>query len=620
MRAGRDNTAGKIIIIITGLLMVLVAVKIAPYTGSFSDFLFGMEHIADNPLSFKFCRNTLPCVFVFLLIYLVFAAYALSVKKNYRGRFSHGSASWGSVKFTRKKYADIKNYENNKILTYNVWIRNNTRKLRRNKHTLVDGGSGAGKSRFVAKPNLLQANTSYIVLDPKGELLRDCGELLKLKGYKIKVIDMVDFECSDGFNPFWYIKSDFDVQTIAENFFKATTPADSSNTLDHFWDDMAKVLLKAIISYLYYVAPAYEQNFPMVCYMLRHVLVSEEDEEYKSPVDVIFDELAEKEPDNIAVAYWQQFKSAAGKTAKSVIATLNLRLEKFNVAQFADICKNDEIEIEKIGTEKTALFLKIPSNKTDFNFWASLFYTCAFQELMRVADSKYKGVLPVEVHFLMDEFANVETPADFDKIISVARSYNISITIFVQALSQLKAKFKDDLYKVIIGNCDEFLYLGGNEDESFKYVSEMLGDETIDTTSSSRQGGLLGTYSVNYQQTGRRLIMPNEVREIDDDHCVLLIRGEKPIFDVKYDLLKHPNVRFTPDGGGKEYVLQKKTGIFEGLTDFAIVTDPAAYYDDDVAYLPRERVAEYLLQHDNAEGGFYDDADIVRRYYNAVKN
>ena len=411
---------------------------------------------------------------------------------------------------------------------------------------MVIGGSGAGKTFSYCKPNVMQCSSSYVILDPKGEILRDTGYLLEKNGYEIKILDLINMEKSHCYNPFVYIKNDNDVQKLATNLFKSTTPK-GSTTNDPFWDTAASMLLLALIFYLRYEAPEEEQNFTMVMELLRAGDVKEDDDDYVSPLDMLFNRLETKNPDHIALKYYRAYHSGSAKTLKSIQVTLASRLEKFNLESMAQLTQTDELDLPSLGEKKVALFAIIPDNDTSFNFLVSILYTQLFQQLFYVADYKYGGSLPVHVHFVMDEFANVSLPDDFDKILSVMRSREVSVSIILQNLAQLKALFEKQ-WESIVGNCDEFLYLGGNEQSTHKYVSELLGKETIDTNSYGRSFGTHGNYSENDQIAGRELLTPDEVRLLDNNFALLFIRGERPIKDFKFNLKEHFNSEYTPIG------------------------------------------------------------------------
>lgn len=531
--------------------VVYIALAVAPHMSEgLSGIIDGLMQAVNKPGNIVLCKDSVKTVLVFLLIYAVVAGTMFANMKNYRRGEEHGSAQWGNAEKICKKYAQ-RNRESNKLLTQNVRIGLNGRKHRRNLNVLVCGGSGAGKTRFYCKPNIMQGNTSYVILDPKGEILRDTGKLLESKGYEIKVLDLINMEKSHCYNPFVYIHSDNDVQKLVNNLFKSTTPK-GAQSQDPFWDTAASMLLKALIFYLKYEAPEDEQNFPMVMEMLRAGEVREDDEDYISPLDNLFYDLELKEPEHIAVRFYNNYKKGAGKTLKSIQITLAARLEKFDLQSLAALTATDELNLRSLGEKKVALFALIPDNDTSFNFIVSMLYTQLFQQLFYIADREYKGSLPMHCHFVMDEFANVSLPDDFDKILSVMRSRGVSVSIILQNMAQLKVLFEKQ-WESIVGNCDTFLYLGGNEQSTHKYVSELLGKETIDLNTFGKSTGRNGNYSTNYQITGRELMTPDEVRMLDNMYALLFIRGERPVKDLKYDILKHPNINKTADGKAEEY-------------------------------------------------------------------
>ena len=531
--------------------VMYLALAAAPYLGAgLSGMLQGMMLALEKP-NIVFCKDSLKTVLLFLLVYAGSIGVYLSMQKNYRRGAEHGSAKWGNPQTVNRKYMQ-KPPKQNRLLTQQVRIGLDGRKHRRNLNVIVIGGSGAGKTRFYGKPNIMQANTSFVVTDPKGEILRDTGHLLQGEGYEVRVLDLISMDKSHCYNPFVYLKDDNDVQKLVTNLFKATTPKNAQSQ-DPFWDTAASMLLLALIFYLKYEAPEEEQNFAMVMEMLRYGSVSEEDEEYISPLDSLFYDLEMREPEHIAVKYYKNYHSGAGKTLKSIQITLAARLEKFNLESLASLTRTDELELSMLGKKKTALFALIPDNDTSFNFLVSILYTQLFQQLFFLADHKYGGSLPVPVHFLMDEFANVSLPDDFEKALSVMRSRGVSVSIILQNLAQLKKLFEKES-ESITGNCDSFLYLGGNEQSTHEYVSKLLGKETIDLNTYGKSAGRNGNYSTNYQISGRELLTPDEVRRLDNRYALLFIRGESPIMDLKYDILKHPNVKKTADGGEKPFI------------------------------------------------------------------
>ncbi len=573
----------QIILFILGIIPVIwLSLIIAPnIDGGLIDIIKKLTKALDNPFRITICENSLKTVLFLLVVYVIAILIYYSSRKNYRRNEEYGSAKWGSAKKICKKYID-KNNNNSKILTQNVQIGLDGRKHRRNLNVLICGGSGAGKTRFYAKPNIMQCNCSFVILDPKGEILRDTGGLLEHKGYEVKVLDLINMDKSHCYNPFVYLKDDNDVQRLVTNLFKSTTPKGSQSN-DPFWDTAASMLLLSLIFYLWYEAPEEEQNFTMVMEMLRAGDVKEEDDMYLSPLDLLFEKLENTNPDHIALKYYKDYHSGSAKTLKSIQITLASRLEKFNLRSLSMLTMTDELELSSLGEKKTALFALIPDNDTSFNFIVSILYTQLFQQLFYVADHKYKGSLPVPVHFVMDEFANVSLPDDFDKILSVMRSRQVSVSIILQNLAQLKSLFEKQ-WESIVGNCDEFLYLGGNEQSTHKYVSELLGKENLDLNTYGKSHGRNGNYSTNYQQTGRELLTPDEVRMLDNKYAILFIRGERPIKDLKYDILKHPNLEYTTDGKAKAYE--------HGKINNSIATIEVDYNIDNYNFTDIEEIAK----------------------------
>ena len=528
------------------------AILIAPYMDQ--GLIHALPYLSEalnHPFQFQWCDNSLKTIGIFLVIYVLGIGIYLSNEKNYRQKEEYGSARWANPFWVCKKYAD-KNYSLKKVFSQNVRMGLNGKKHRRNLNTLVIGGSGAGKTRFYAKPNIMQCNTSFVVLDPKGEIIRSVGYLLEENGYEVKVIDLIDMSKSLGYNPFHYIQSDKDVLKLITNLIRNTTPKGSS-TNDPFWEKSETALLEALMLYLYHYAPEDEQNFSMIQYMLTFHHVNEDEDNYKSALDILFDQLEITDPNSLALKQWKIFKQSSGKTAKSILTSVGVRLAPFNLAEVESLTKYDEMELEQIGERKTALFAIIPDNDSTFNFIVGMLYTQLFQMLYYQADYVHGGELPIPVHFLMDEFANVALPDEFDKLLSTMRSRQIFVSIILQNLAQIKALYKDS-WESIVGNCDETYYLGGNEQSTHKYISELLGKETLDTNTFGKSSGRNGNYSTNYQQTGRELLTADEVRVLDNNYGLLFIKGERPIKDKKYDLLKHPRIKQTMDGGREPYI------------------------------------------------------------------
>ncbi len=554
-----------IVYLLAGCIPVIwIALLIAPLIdGGLIAIIEGFPATMAHPLYIELCEDSLKTVLIFLLAYFMGVGIYFSTKRNYRRGEEMGSAKWGDAFALNKKYK-AKDDSANKILTQNVKIGLDGRKHRRNLNVLVCGGSGSGKTRFYAKPNIMQASgVSYFVLDPKGEILRATGNLLRRKNYEIRVLDLLDMSRSHCYNPFVYLNDDNDVQRLATNLFKSTTPKGAQSS-DPFWDTAAQMLLLALIFYLKYEAPEDEQNFPMVMEMLRAGEIDEENESEYSALDRLFYTLGDKEPNHIAFKYYKAYRSGSAKTLKSIQITLASRLEKFNLDSLAGLTVTDELELNLMGERKTALFAIIPDNDTSFNFLVSILYTQLFQQLFYVADHKYGGRLPVHVHLIMDEFANLSLPDSFDKILAVMRSREVSVSIILQNMAQLKALFEKQ-WESIAGNCDEFLYLGGNEQATHKYVSELLGKETIDTNNYNRSYGRNGSYSTGYQLSGRELLDPAEIRMLDNQYAILFVRGERAVKDKKYDILKHPNISLTEDGGAAPYVHGESVGDIAGI-------------------------------------------------------
>ena len=522
----------------------------------------------ERPFSVRWTPHTIKFMLAALVAYGAAIALYYSTRENRRPGEEHGSAKWGSAKRLNAKYQD-KDPRNNTILTQNVRMSLNGKMHRRNLLQIVIGGSGAGKTRFFVKPNLMEANCSFLVTDPKGETLRAVAPLLIQKGYVIKVFDLIDPSHSDSFNALAYIKDDKDVMKLVNNFIKNTTPKGAQQN-DPFWERSEIALDTALILYLIHEAPPEEQNFEMLIYMIENGGAKEDDDDYQSPLDLLFEALEEEEPGHIAVREYKIYKQAAGKTAKSILISAAVRLSAFILPEIQNITAKDDMELEKMGERKQAVFAIIPDNDGTFNYIVGMLYTCAFQSLYYQADKVHQGALPVPVRMMMDEFCNVSLPDDFGKLQATMRSRNIMSTIVLQNISALKALFKDD-WEGLIGNADTLLYLGGNEVSTFKYISELLGKETLDTRTRSVSKGRSGSSSVNYQQTGRELMTPDEVRALDNDHCILFVRGELPVMDRKYDILKHPGLKLTEDGGATPYI--HRPGLTYALEDLPLSTD-----------------------------------------------
>ena len=534
----------------------------------------------NHPFQFHYTEYTIKSMLVCTLLYAAGIGIFYSSQKNYRRGEEHGSARWGDARQICKKYSQ-KPYSQNILLTQNFRISLDTHKHRRCLNILVVGGSGAGKSRGFALPNIMQCCCSMVITDPKAELLRKTGGLLEKKGYEVRVFDLINPDTSFCYNPFEYVHDDKDVLRLISNLIQNTTPKGSQSS-DPFWEKSETALLQALMLYLLHEAPPEEQNFAMIMEMLGSAQVKEEDEDYESPLDILFDRLEMRDPDSIAVKQYHIYKQAAGKTAKSILISVGVRLAAFNLPQIAKLTNTDELDLSNMGERKVALFCCIPDADTSLNYLVGMIYSQLFQTLYYMADRVHGGALPVPVNCIMDEFPNVSLPNEFEKILATCRSRSIYCSIIIQNMSQLKALFKDS-WESLVGNCDEFLYLGGNEKETHKYVSELLGKETIDTNTYGQTKGKSGSYSTNFQQSGRELLQPDEVRMLDNQNALLFIRGERPILDAKYDLMKHPNIRYTEDGGAGPFNYAKAPLAHDDFTfDETRYNDYELLLDEDI--------------------------------------
>lgn len=553
------------------------------------EILDRLSQILRQPFSLRYTVYTGKCILILSFAYITGICIYYAQQKNYRRGVEHGSAKWGDVHQICRKYRD-KDYVQNLLLTQNFRMSLDCYKHKRNLNVLVVGGSGAGKSRTYAIPNIMQCclsqgesvrGCSMVITDPKAELLRKTGGLLERMGYEVRVFDLINPDPSFCYNPFCYVHDDKDVLKLINNLIRNTTPK-GSQASDPFWEKSETALLQALMLYLLHEAPPEEQNFPMIMEMLGSAQVKEEDEEYQSPLDILFERLEMRKPDSIAVKQYQIYKQAAGKTAKSILISVGVRLAAFNLKEIANLTCTDELDLASIGEKKVALFCCIPDADTSLNYLVGMIYSNLFQTLYYVADRKYGGRLPVPVHCIMDEWPNVALPDDFDKILATMRSRAISCSIIIQNMAQMKALFKDS-WESLVGNCDELLYLGGNEKEGHKYISELLGKETLDTNTYGQTKGRNGSYSTNYQQTGRELFTPDEIRLLDNRKAILFVRGERPMLDDKYNLKKHPNVKWTEDGGAPPYDYAKAPRSHDDLNiDIERLDDYELLCEEDI--------------------------------------
>ena len=526
----------------------------------------------NNPTHITLNEYSLKAVLIFLFLYAMGIGVYFSSRENRRPGEEHGSARWGNVKSVVKRYMDKDSYKNI-ILSQNMRLGLNAKKHRRNLNVLVVGGSGAGKTRFYAKPNLMQCNTSFIVADPKGEMLRSIAPLLIENGYDIKVFNLIEPENSDGYNPFVYIRKDEDVIKLTSNLIQNTTPKNAQQN-DPFWEKSEIALDSALMLYLLHEAPPEEQTFEMLMFLIENAATVEDEDEsgYQSPVDILFNGLEEENPERIAVRQYKIFKQAGGKTAKSILISAAVRLAAFNLPEIAKMTSYDNLDIGTLGERKRAIFCVIPDNDNSFNYLVGMLYTQAFQALYFNADNNHGGELPIPVHIVMDEFANVALPDNFERILATMRSRRISVSIIIQNMAQLKALFKDS-WENITGNCDTLLYLGGNEQSTHEYISKMLGKETIDTRTRGITKGQHGSSNTNYQNAGRELLTLDEVRLLDNSNALIFIRGERPLIDKKFDILSHPNIAKTADGKAVPYKHSKSEKYLRNDLSFTINED-----------------------------------------------
>ena len=511
------------------------------------ELLTNLTAALQHPLDIHWTDKSMLSILICTGLYIMGLCVYASEQRRTRDGEEHGSAAWGSPRQVNAMFRQ----KENKILTRHVRLGLDTHKYRRSLNVLVIGGSGAAKTRSYVKPNILEANTNYVITDPKMEVLTATGGWLKSKGYDIRVLNLVNLEESDGYNPFRYLRDEKDVLKLVNNLIQATTPKGSHES-DPFWTKAETALLQAIILMLFQEAPEYEQNFSMVMRVLEYAEVREEDDEYLSPLDLLFQAIERENPESVALRQYKVFKQSAGKTAKSILVSAAVRLAPFNLPQIRAITDHDDMDLYTLGEKKCALYAVIPDNDNTFNFLVSLLYSQAFQTLYYSADQIHHGALPRHVHFVLDEFAAMPLPG-YTRELATMRSRNISSSTIIQNMAQIKELYKDS-WETIPGNSDTLLYLGGNEASTHKYISEALGKSTIDTKTHGQTKGRSGSYSTNFQMSGRELLTPDEVRMLDNRYCILFIRGTRPVMDEKYELMEHPAIRYTMDGGGPPYI------------------------------------------------------------------
>ena len=548
MRSDRNKKTELILwvlLLLPLLWFAAVLAQAAEQTHGLAALAAALTEILNNPLALRWCSNTPKFLLAVLVLYpLAVYCYKLDQADRRPGE-EHGSAHWGSAAALNAKYRNRKDKEQNYIFSAKIRFSTDSHAHRHNLNVVVIGGSGSGKTRFFVKPNALQASGSYLFLDPKGELVRSLGGFYEQKGIPVTVLDLVHFK--GHYNPMHYVESDEDAVKLAYAIVNNTKPKDAPSGGDKFWDDASVLLISALILYLLYEAPESEQNFSTLMYLIQNCQMDENDVG-PNPLEMLFDELEQRDPLHPAVQQFNSFKLGSTKTLQSVLITASANLYMFNTAQFAEMTNTDTMFLPRLGLEKRAIFCVIPDNDKTYNFLVTMLYTQLFDQLFRLADSdpKYNGALPVHVRLMMDEFANVALPANFKNILAVCRSRNISCDIILQNISQIKSKYKDD-WETIIGNCDSLVYLGGNDYSTFEYISKLLGKQTIRTKGQSIGKGSHGSSSDSYQVTGRELMTPDEVRRMKRSDCLVMISGEAPVRDKKYNLFDHPNLKYTPD-------------------------------------------------------------------------
>ena len=532
--------------------------------GGLPELLRNLTAALEQPTNIIWTDKSLPTILICLAAYGMAVLLYRTNQGRTRDGEEHGSAAWATPASVNAQFAQ----KDSIPLTQHVRLGLNTHKHRRSLNVLVIGGSGAAKTRSFVLPNILTANTNYVITDPKSEVLLATGGYLKEQGYDVRVLNLVNLEQSDGYNPFRYLRDEKDVLKLVNNLIQSTTPKGSHES-DPFWTKAETALLQAIILMLFQEAPEYEQNFSMVMRVLEYAEVREEDEGHVSPLDLLFESIERRKPDSVAVRQYKVFKLAAGKTAKSILVSTAVRLAPFNLPQIQALTDHDDMDLYTLGEKKVALYAVIPDNDNTFNFLVSLLYAQAFQALYYSADQIHHGPLPRHVRFVLDEFAAMPLPG-FTRELATMRSRSISASVIIQNMAQIKELYKDS-WETIPGNCDTILYLGGNESSTHKYVSEMLGKATIDTKTHGQTKGKSGSYSTNFQMSGRELLTPDEVRKLDNRYALLFIRGASPVKDEKYDLMHHPAISRSSLGGAAPYIHHGiKPSIYTGRPLFRV--------------------------------------------------
>lgn len=602
--------------VLLGIFSVYLAAAAASAYEEGSNIFVWMGRFSEvlkRPSLLRWTPYTVKCIVIVLLLCAFAVLLYRSDREKRRPGGEYGTAKWEAAETMNQKYADKDGP--NVILTQHVSLGMDGYKHQRNLNVLVVGGSGSGKTRYFCKPGLMDANCSYLVVDPKGEMLRSTGHFLKSQGYDIKVFDLIHPRQSDGYNPFRYIREEPDVLKLMDNLVKNTTPPKGASN-DPFWEKAEIALDSALMLYLLSEAPKEEQTFEMLIFMLECARVTEEDDQYPTPLDLLFQSLEERDPTHVAVREYKVYKQAAGKTAMSILVTASVRLSAFIFPQYTNIMQEDEMDFGSLGERKRAIFCITPVNDGSMNYLVSMLFTQCFQELYLRADEQYDGRLPVPVRVIQDEWANVPQPDSYPKVLATCRSYNIGIDIIVQNIQSIKARYRDE-YQSIIGNCDTLLFLGGgNEPESLEFMSKLLGKETISIRTRGQTRGRSGSSSINDQLTGRELMTPDEIRRMPTREALLLIRGESPVRDRKYNIKKHPNYRYTQDGGAKPYIHNPPPAPDYALTDLPYVFRTL----DDFRFLEDEYEQEKQEKKENRRRYLRERGAFLMRCYHRLRN
>ena len=590
MRQNDFRSAAPVWAALSPLVLWLAAIAAYAYEDGMNLFQWmgRFSQVLERPFAIGWTPYTLKCMLGSLLLYGCGIALYYSSRENRRPGEEYGSAKWGNPKELNRKYMDHQHKDANIILTQRVRLGMDGYITQRNMNVLVVGGSGSGKTRFFCKPNIYSANCSYLITDPKGELLRAAGALLAAQGYEVRVFNLIDPSQSDGYNPFSYIHSEKDVLTLIDNLIKNTTPRNASSN-DPFWEKAEIALDSALMLYLVSEAPPEEQNFEMLIYMMNFAEVREEDDQYRSPLDMLFRALEEEQPNHVAVKQYKAFKQAAGKTAKSILISCGARLAPFDIPQLREIMSYDELELDRIGDRKTAVFFTISDTTPTYNFIVALAFSQMFNLLCERADNVHGGRLPHHVRVLWDEAANTGQVPNLEKLVAVIRSREVSLCLFYQQLAQCKAIY-DKHAETILGNMDSVIFLGGREASTIKEISEnWLGKATISMQTEGRSRGQSESYNQNTQRLGRELMTPSELATMPGDKCILQLRGLPPFFSPKYDLKQHPNYKQTAEADKKKNAFdldklinrRRRPGLNEACEVYEVAVSETSLTDED---------------------------------------